>query len=319
MRRSSSLRYVVAGAALSALAPSCLLFDLGGLTGASQGDGGFIDAGGTGDTGPAGDAQQGADTQGPLDAPGPEASDANGNGDAPDVIVAQGGGDAGEAGPLSYSATVLADGPIAYWRLDDTTTAIAKDSSGHGHDGSYQGGVTFGATGIPGDGDTAVSFDGTGQMTVSLPSAFDFAGNVPYSIELWAMPASGPTSMGLVGKSTYGADAGGYSGWYLACASDDTIDSWRNNDETGNPAPAPGVFLHIVSTYDGTNLSLYVNGQPFSSDPVPAPIAATNAPLIAGTVTSWGTFVGVLDEIAIYDKALTQKQIATHYARGTGQ
>lgn len=230
---SSSLRHVAAAAALSALVPSCLLFDLGGLTGAPSGDGGASDAGGIGDVGTTGDAQS------PKDAPGPEAND--GNGEAPEVMPEGGvdAGDAGEAGLLSYAATVLSDGPIAYWRLDDTTTATAKDSSGYGHDGSYQGGVTLGATGIPGDVDKAVYFDGSGEMTVTLPGLFDFAGNAPYSVELWAKPASGPTSMGFVGKSTYDADAGGYSGWYVACASDDSIDSWRNNGDTGNPAPTP--------------------------------------------------------------------------------
>ena len=320
MRLSSSLRHVAASVAVASLVPACLLVDLGGLSGASTGDGGGgADAG---EAGVAGDAHPGNDVEDApgTDAPGSEANDGAGDVTVGDVAPEAPGND-GEAGPPSYAATVLSDGPIAYWRLDDTTTATAKDASGNGHDGSYQGGVTLGVQGaIAGDPDTAVQFDGnSAEMLATVPSSFDFTGNVPYSVEVWAKPASSLAAMGLVGKSVYEVDAGGYLGWYVACTNNGYLDNWRNNDETGNPAPAPGVFLHVVATYDGTNLALYVNGQPFVSGPSTAPLAATGAPLMAGGAADWGMFTGVLDELAIYDKVLPQARIAAHYARGTGQ
>jgi hypothetical protein len=78
------------------------------------------------------------------------------------------------------------------------------------------------------------------------------------------------------------------------------------------------VFLHVVATYDGTNVALYVNGQPFATSAISTPLVATGAPLTAGVLANWGSFTGVLDEIAIYDKALTPARIAAHYARATG-
>jgi len=61
---------------------------------------------------------------------------------------------------------VLADTPIAYWRLDESAGMIARDSSGHGNDGTYIGGVHPGTAGaIANDPDTAATFDGaTGYM-----------------------------------------------------------------------------------------------------------------------------------------------------------
>jgi hypothetical protein len=320
VRISSSQRHVAAFVALASLLPTCSLVDLSGLSGAMPGDGGGVEGG---EAGVVGDAHLGSDVQ---DAPANETNDdgngkTDGNGKADGVadVVTDVGSDVVEAGPLSYAATVLSDGPIAYWRLDDTTTATAKDSSGNGHDGTYQGGVTLGAQGaIANDTDKAVQFGGGGaEMVANVPSSFDFAGNVQYSVELWAMPASGPAGMGLVGTNAY-LTGTGYSGWYVACNSNGYLDNWRNNVETGNPAPAPGVFIHVVATYDGTNLALYVNGQSFSTNASAAALSTTGAPLTAGGVANWGWFTGVLDEIAIYDKVLPQARIAAHYARGTG-
>ena len=314
MRHSSSLRHVAAAVALASSLPACLLVDLGGLTGASTGDGGGVEAG---EAGGIGDAPGGSDAH---DAPANEANEGSGDVAVFADVAPEAPANDGEAGAPSYAATVLSDAPVAYWRLDDSSTATAKDASGNGHDGSYQGGVTLGVQGaIAGDSDTAVQFDGNdAEMLATVPGSFDFTGNAPYSVEVWAKPASSLAAMGLVGKSVYEADAGGYLGWYVASSTDGYLDNWRNNDETGNPAPAPGVFIHVVATYDGTNLALYVNGQPFVSGPSPAPLAATGAPLMAGGVADWGMFTGVLDELAIYDKALSQARIAAHYARGTG-
>jgi hypothetical protein len=318
VRFSSSLRNVAAPVALALSLPACLLVDLSGLTGESPGDGEGIEGGDAGDAHPGPGAQDASSDAGNG---GNGDTATGGNGDVADVATSEvgGGGDV-EAGPLSYAATVLSDAPIAYWRLDDTTTTTAKDLSGNGHDGSYQGGVTLGAQGaIANDPDTAVQFDGSSaEMVATVPSSFDFTGNVPYSVEVWAKPASNPAGMGVVGKNAYATDAGGYLGWYVAYNNNGWLDSLRNNNDTGNPGPAPGAFLHIVATYDGTNLAIYVNGQQFASSAMSMALAATGAPLTAGGVANWGSFTGVLDEIAIYDKALPSARIAAHYARGTG-
>lgn len=320
MRLSSSVRHVVVLAGFPLLLPTCLLVDLNGLSGSgtSSGDGG---GGGSEGGGVEGGGSEGGEAGDAQDAPRDTTSDSTGNGDVgADVTTDVVGGGDGEAGTLSYAETVLSDGPIAYWRLDDTTTATAKDSSGNGYDGTYQGNVVLGVQGaIANDTDTAVQFDGSSaEMVANVPGSFEFAGNLPYSIEVWAMPTASPGGMGIVGKSAYTSGTG-YSGWYVAYNSSGYLDNWRNNDETGNPGPAPGAFIHVVATYDGTTLALYVNGQPFSTSASAAALPTTGAPLTAGSVANWGMFTGVLDEIAIYDKVLPAARIAAHYARGIGQ
>ena len=61
-----------------------------------------------------------------------------------------------------YSGTILASGPLAYYRLDDASGTVATDSSGNGLNATYVGGVQLGQAGaLPFDSDTAVTLDGS--------------------------------------------------------------------------------------------------------------------------------------------------------------
>src|SRR5207244_2656836 len=65
--------------------------------------------------------------------------------------------------PASYESTVLADNPLVYWRLGESSGTTASDSSGHGVTGQYQAGVTLSApAALVGDTDTAVASTGAG-------------------------------------------------------------------------------------------------------------------------------------------------------------
>src|SRR5215831_14920886 len=63
----------------------------------------------------------------------------------------------------AYSSAVLADHPVAYYRLGETSGTTAVDSSGNGSNGTYVGGVALGQPGalLPGDTDPAAGFNGS--------------------------------------------------------------------------------------------------------------------------------------------------------------
>jgi hypothetical protein len=65
----------------------------------------------------------------------------------------------------AYSAAVLADSPLAYYRLGEASGTTMTDSSGNSRNGTYAGSPTLGAPGlVTGDSDTAVTFNGTSQQ-----------------------------------------------------------------------------------------------------------------------------------------------------------
>jgi hypothetical protein len=75
---------------------------------------------------------------------------------------------AGSASVDSYSQSVLADNPIAYWRFDEApgSTTVA-DATGHGYSGTLQGGVTLGATGAVSGNSAAQGIVGLGDYASS--------------------------------------------------------------------------------------------------------------------------------------------------------
>jgi hypothetical protein len=97
------------------------------------------------------------------------------------------------------------------------------------------------------------------------------------------------------------------------------IDFWRMPDEVVTPTPPDDVFHHCVATFDGLTLVLFIDGERKASQVATRGLVPTSAPLLLGQVPSWGTFVGVLDEVAIYDKPLPPARILLHYQIGAGK
>ncbi len=78
-------------------------------------------------------------------------------------------------------------------------------------------------------------------------------------------------------------------------------------------------WVHLVGTYDGANWKLYRNGAEVASQAAAVGALAVNGAdwAIGSLGNGWAdNFAGDIDEVAIYDKALTLSQIAAHYTAG---
>ena len=310
--------------AVAGLGPAaCELTSLGGLTGGSGADGGEHGDGATADVGP-GDA-------GPRDTGvGSDSSVGTDGGmvDAPtkDGPVLPPDGGSGSDASTTYAQEVLDDHPLAYYRLDDTALPVAKDSSGNGNNGAYVGGVVLTIPGaLQGDPDTAVELNGTNAY-VDVASKFDFTGSAPFSLEVWILATLIDDEFRgiLTNQSGYDGGRDGYL-MYLQAEAGTGLERWDNN--MSNPLGAPpgilgvGKWAHMVGTFDGTSLNLYVDGAlvagPFASPLVIPPhgCAFVVGALFCGTA---GYFAGGVDEVAVYDHALPAARIKVHYRVGTG-
>src|SRR6202035_673965 len=101
----------------------------------------------------------------------------------------------------AYAATVLTDGPVAYYRLGDTGGTLAADSSGGGKQGTYTGTYTLGqAGGLLNDSEKSVYLN-SGTMTA--PDAFMPMANNARTIEAWVnVPGVGGGTQGVAGYGT---------------------------------------------------------------------------------------------------------------------
>jgi hypothetical protein len=220
---------------------------------------------------------------------------------------------AGLYGPAGYYRdTILADAPLAYYRLNDSG-ASATDLSGNGRHGSYLGGVAQGMAGaLSSEPDKAARFDGVDdQITVA-----DDAGFRPtrVSIEAWIRPDVGNDSdRGIVMKTS----TSGWTDGYGLAVDDGKLSFFVNNHQSNNiQAAIPAErWSHVVGTYDGAALRLYVNGELVATKAFTAAIVHSAQPLLIGSEPIGREWKGALDEVAVYGQALTAERIREHYER----
>ena len=92
----------------------------------------------------------------------------------------------------SYREAVLADRPLAYYRLDETSGRVAHDSSGHGFHGKIGAHVKLGQRGLVADAPVSMEFSGAPKSNaaedVRIPGNARFNLEKNVSIEAWALP-----------------------------------------------------------------------------------------------------------------------------------
>jgi hypothetical protein len=235
-----------------------------------------------------------------------------------DAIVDAAAGDG--TAVTGYPAVVLADHPAGYWRLGDATT-LALDASGNGITGSYGSGVTQGVPGaIVNDADTAAEFSGqTGA--ISLGNVFNFTGTTAFSVEAWIRPSVVDDKFRHVFTKQHRATP--RQGYALLLHDAEGILFERFVDDDAISAsvrvtPPTTSFTHIVCTYDGAVLRLYVNGEPANPVTEGRAVPAINEPALIGAAGATDAlFAGSIDEVAVYPAVLSAARVQAHYMAGT--
>jgi O-glycosyl hydrolase len=209
------------------------------------------------------------------------------------------------------SPTVLAQstGPVAAYSFNEGTGTIAGDSSGRGNNGTLVNGATWSTNAKFG---AAASFDGSNdRIDVPDSSSLDLTSGM--TLEAWVRPTANSSYRTVVLKeisgelaySLYAADSdhgARPSGWVRSGSVS------RYSDGTGS-LPL-NVYSHVAVTYNGSALVFYVNGVATRTTTVSGNIQTSTLPLRIGGNTIWGEyFQGQIDEVRIYNRALTQSEI----------
>ncbi len=197
-----------------------------------------------------------------------------------------------------YYDTVSADSPDVLWRLGDTTTTAVDDVGSN--DGTYSGDYTQSQTALQdGDSDFATLFGSAGYGTVTIPQGI-FTGTT-WSVEMLVKPNLLSGYQTLI--SNYPAEG---HGLYLNGAS---VQMYPSQESAATLTVSQ--THHIVVTSDGANVKYYIDGVLDANSPAAA--YAFNPSRIASSTANNEYFQGTLDEVALYDRELTQQEITDHF------
>lgn len=226
--------------------------------------------------------------------------------------------------PQLYKAVVLAAGPLAYWRLDESAGSAANDVAGHSS-GPFDAtitGPTLSAAGVmqDGSGNESMDFDGSNDTVLGSDwSAFDFDGAKSFTLEAWVTPDNTSGIEVIIHKQV---DSSG-AGWELV-RNGTTFNVNRQSGSGGHEAEggtvAADTAYYVAATYDGSTLTLYVDGVEVAADTTAISVGANTVAVEIGYDTPTSdpvlAFDGQIDEVAVYDRALSAAEIAEHYAVG---
>jgi hypothetical protein len=244
-----------------------------------------------------------------------------------ELTVAGGGGGGGTADATSYKSVILADTPYAYYRLKEASGTTMTDSSGNSRDGTFTGNPGFSAISLANDSDdSAVLFGMDGSTETYGVAPFTIDSWSAFTFECLCTPTGGlfgstATNGRLFSNGVYGA-----SGFELAVNSNlyDILFQWQATGGYGslNGPPAafkPGALNHVAVTFDATAGGVvYVNGVVvFTWAGGHGNVNPTSQNLHFGnevSPTASAQFIGYMDEIAIYNTALSSTRIQAHLA-----
>lgn len=272
----------------------CALFsDLGGFSSGDSDGGSPLDPDGGGDA---------------------NVADTATSGDGPISVV-----DAGPDAP-AYALAVLADKPIAYWPMDDAPGAAFVTEIIGGKKADFSGPLTFGVAGVSG---TCIDKTDRAQI-LEVGDYFDFVDKNPYTIEAWAKPRFDYEYLTMIAKRRPNQEYG----WNFYFSQVDKADPPGFQMIHAYPPPggqrtvfvttpdAAMKFHHVVVTYEptpatGPPMRMYYDGVRTDGYADDKAANDTTEPVWIGE-----GYLGLLDEIALYDHALPVERVQAHYQLG---
>jgi hypothetical protein len=210
-------------------------------------------------------------------------------------------------------------GMLSYWKLQESSGPVYNDSYGN-HDALAGTAAPSQTAGISGKAQL-FNKDASTYISVADHSDFDWAGTVSFSIELWVKFSGAGETRVLLGRDDpstsvhwwIGQTPTGQIEWFI-------IDSNGNTgDLISNSSYNDGQWHHVVAVRDASanKIYLYVDGVSKNINLTLTGNLYSTANISIGCLVYDNApdyyFSGSLDEIAVYNRALSSSEITAHY------
>jgi concanavalin A-like lectin/glucanase superfamily protein/Big-like domain-containing protein len=209
---------------------------------------------------------------------------------------------------VSNTATVpTLSGLVAAFAFNENSGTTAADLSGNSNTASISG-ATWTSQGKFGN---ALTFDGVNNVVTVNDSSSLWLSN-GMTLEVWVYPVNSLAGWKSVVRKegdAYLLGASSLFGNAPAAGGHFTSDAYTYDVFDTSPLPV-NTWTHLAATYDGSVLTLFVNGNQVSNRTVGGQIRNDPLPLRIGNSQYSGEgFPGMIDEVRIYNRALTQSEI----------
>ncbi|MBL9134371.1 MAG: c-type cytochrome [Verrucomicrobiales bacterium] len=243
--------------------------------------------------------------------------------------------------PTPYGQVVLASRPLAYWPLNEINPVPARDASSHGAILTYESGVAMYLPGV-GSGDGVSPQPQLRSSPFSAPDGINRApqcaggrlrtsvakGAAVYSVEFWfwngltnqARPVTGYLfSKGRASDPSAQGDHLGIGGTD-ASAPAGRLFVYNGNEKkqilAGTTRLPERTWHHVALVRSNAAVTVYLDGrtEPEISGTLPSTVPDAGAELfLGGRNDGFAGLEGRIDEVALYDRALTATEVAAHF------
>jgi hypothetical protein len=217
-------------------------------------------------------------------------------------------------GIFQQESAVRESGLVAHWKFDEGNGTTTSDSSGSGNAGILTNGPLW-SDGRIGKG---LSFDGIDDhVTVADSNSLDVANS--FTLSAWVNPASSFTDFrSILVKNykyyLYASTAGNCGSGSLLAGFDEQT---SNTLCQATPLPA-NTWTHLAATYTGSVLTLYRNGVAVATSNITKTLSPTNGTLQIGASQFGENFKGLIDEVRVHNRALTNSEIQAIFQKEYG-
>jgi hypothetical protein len=199
----------------------------------------------------------------------------------------------------------VSPGIVANWKFDENTGLIAYDETVENDGAIYE------ATWITGKFNSALSFDGLyDYVEMQNSENLNIVGDM--TLEAWVYPKDKSGWKGLVSKW---GDSWAWALDQYGHRSAFHIDGWRY----ANTSVPPNTWSHLAVVFDAAanTVYFYYNGKPDGSYTSQTQVQGVEGNLTIGQWANGNWFNGFMDEIAVYNRALSAEEIAHRYGSGS--
>ena len=200
-------------------------------------------------------------------------------------------------------------GLLLYLPMNEGTGITAYDLSGNGLNGTLNGSPSW----VAGKFGKGLFFTGTNN--VSLGDGITALSTANISVCLWFNATSTNTNMRMFSNSNYG--------YYLMMSAGTVIFTFYNSSAGTHSAISPltyndGLWHFAVGNYDGANVNIYVDGLLVAQTPTTDAIYYSQERLRVGAQndTFSQPYVGSIDEVRVYNRALSATEVLSIYQNG---